>query len=110
MSYSQKSGAAMRVYDRSLTETTAAESSRTSETYETARGPSASASGPKGYGDCVELSGTLARLSRALSVYGSNRAAQVQALAVQYQSGRYHSDPMRTSRSIISETFAATAQ
>jgi len=99
----------MRVYDRNLTGTTAAETSRPTETHEAERNAGASSSSVRGFGDRVELSSTVGRVSRALYVDGSTRAAHVQALAARYQSGHYHPDSLGTGRALISETLAQVA-
>jgi len=99
----------MRVYDRNLTGASAAESGRAQETQRTDRneGSGARSAAGAGAGDRVELSGTLARLSQAMSAHGSERAARVQSLTAQYRSGSYRPDSQATSRAMISEALTA---
>ena len=96
----------MKVYDRNLTGAGAAETGRTQETHASDRAAGASLAGTKGEGDRVELSTTLGRVSRALASYGSDRAARVQALSAQYQSGQYRVDSMATGRAMIQDALA----
>jgi hypothetical protein len=58
----------------------------------------------------VELSGALGRLSQTLSSFHSERASRVQALAAQYQSGKYRPDSHATSRAIVASALADGAQ
>ena len=53
-------------------------------------------------GDSVDLSSTLASLSRAMESYSSSRQDKVQSLAAQYQSGTYKVDSAAVSRGMIS--------
>lgn len=66
----------------------------------------AGVSGGSGSGDRVEISSTLAGLSRAMASDGNARASRVQALARSYQSGRYQPDAAATSRGMVSEALA----
>jgi hypothetical protein len=98
----------MRVYDTNLTGTSAAETGRAQETQKIERGTQSQASRMGGAGsDRVELSGALGRLSQTLSSFQQDRASRVQALAAEYQSGRYRPDSMATSGAMVSEAVAA---
>jgi len=98
----------MRVYDTNLTGTSAAETGRSQETQKIERSGHGGQSRIGGSGsDHVELSGTLGRLSQALSTFQQDRASHVQALASLYQSGKYRPDSMATSRGMVSEALAA---
>ena len=101
----------MRIYDRDLTGTAAAESGRSQETPRTDRetAPASSASG-SATGDRVELSSGLASVSRALGSYHSDRAAKVAVLTAQYQSGEYQPNSLATSQSMVSEALSAGAK
>ena len=99
----------MRVNDRNLQGTSAAETGRAQELQQTDRqGTRSTGSGKAdGSSDRVELSGTLASLSRAMSVFESDRGRRVQTLSEQYQSGNYHANSAATSRGIIAEALGA---
>jgi len=98
----------MRIQDRTSLGPSAAETARQAETQKAAR-DNAGQSGAAGSseGDRVELSSALGRLSSALATHGSQRAGRVQALANDYQNGRYHPDSAATSRAMITESLAA---
>ena len=98
----------MRINNHNLTGASAAETNRTLETHVSDGAAGASPNGIKRDGDRVELSTTLGRVSRVLSADGADHAARVQALEVQYQSGRYRVDSMATSRAMVAETMAAS--
>lgn len=100
----------MKVYDQNSTPTTALESSRAQATLRSGRqeGDSRTA-GSGGSGDRVELSGTINSLGRALSSYAADRAARVQSLAAQYQSGAYQPDSLAISRGMVSEALAGSS-
>jgi anti-sigma28 factor (negative regulator of flagellin synthesis) len=97
------------VNGQNLTGATAAESGRAQETERSSRsqGAPAGTTATDKTGDRVELSNTLATLSRALSASGSERSSRVQALAAQYQSGNYQPDSAATARGMISEALLA---
>ena len=98
----------MKIYDGSLSNTSAAESGRTADIQRPDRESGVrSGSTSSAHGDRVELSSTLNSLSRALSTFSSNRSARVSALAAQYQSGKYQVDAMATSRGMVAESLAA---
>ncbi len=58
-------------------------------------------------GDRVELSSTLGRLSQAINTYADHRAERVQALAADYQAGRFRPNSQATGRAMIAEALAA---
>lgn len=95
----------MKVYDLNLTGP--AESGRSQEIQRTSQ-PNSQATRASGnpVGDHVELSNTLGSLARGMSSYSTSRAARVQALAAQYQSGSYKVDSLATSRAMISDALA----
>lgn len=98
----------MRVQDRTSLGPAAAETGRTPETQKSGR-DSTGRSGAVGSadGDRVELSSTLGRLSQAIATHTTQRAQRVQALAAEYQSGRYRPNSAATSRGLISEALSA---
>lgn len=98
----------MKVYDRNLAGA-AAGSTRTAETQkaETRSGNTSSSANRSG-GDHVEISGTLGRLSQALSAQGTQRAAKVAALAAAYRSGAYQPDAAGTSKGLVAEALSGT--
>lgn len=101
----------MKIYDRNLTGTSAAETGRTQESQNLSRtGTAKSAGGAGGSNDRVEFSGGLSQLSRTLSTFQSGRASRVQALAAAYQNGSYRVDAAATSRSMVSDALSAGMQ
>jgi len=112
MSFSQRQAYVMRVYDVNLTSTSVAGSGRAQDTQKAGQAGNSPAggAGTAATGDHVEFSSTLGRISQALAADGSGRASQVQALAAQYQSGRYQPDSLAISRGMISEALAANAK
>jgi len=98
----------MRVYDVNLTGSSAAEAGRSQEAQRTERAGATrtTGSGSGESSDRVEFSGTLGRLSQAMTAYGSQRASHVQALAAVYQSGNYRPDSAATSSGMVSEALA----
>ncbi|MCX6629907.1 MAG: flagellar biosynthesis anti-sigma factor FlgM [Candidatus Solibacter sp.] len=99
----------MKINDRNITGTPAPETGRTQESHNLERagaGKSTTRGGSDGFGDRVEFSGTLSRLSRALTTFESTRASRVQALAVEYQSGKYKPDAAATSRGLVAEAIS----
>jgi|SRR5579885_1248932 anti-sigma28 factor (negative regulator of flagellin synthesis) len=97
----------MRIYDRSLAGAGASEAGKASEAQrlDYTSGAKPAERGGSG-GDRVELSGALRNLSRAISSDSRARAAKVQALAAQYQSGNYRPDSAAISRAMIAEALA----
>jgi anti-sigma28 factor (negative regulator of flagellin synthesis) len=93
----------MKVYDVNLTGPSASESGRAQETQKADRESNSRTAAANSSGDRVELSGTMARISRAVSSYRADRASKVQALAQQYQSGNYRPDSVKTSQGMIAE-------
>jgi hypothetical protein len=101
----------MRIYDQSLTGTTAAGSGRSQETQKADRVATGAPPGAGGgSGDRVELSSALGSVSRALSSYNADRAGKVQALTVQYQAGRYQPSSLATSHGMVAEALGAGAR
>ena len=102
----------MRISDRNLTGASAAETGRAQEAQNLSRAGTVKspALGVDGSSDRVEFSGTMSQLSRALAAFQSTRANRVQALAVEYQSGRYKPDPAATSKGLVSEALSAGLQ
>jgi anti-sigma28 factor (negative regulator of flagellin synthesis) len=104
----------MRIYDQNLTGTTAAETGQAQKTHNPSRAgtdTSPARSGVDGSSnDRVEFSGTMSRLSRALSTFESTRANRVQALTTEYQSGKYKPDPAATSKGLVDEGLSAGLQ
>jgi anti-sigma28 factor (negative regulator of flagellin synthesis) len=98
----------MKVYDVNLTGPSASESGRAQETQKADRGSNSQAA-TNSSSDRVELSGTMARISRAISSYGADRAGKVQALARQYQSGNYQPDSVKTSQGMVAEALGSGA-
>ena len=98
----------MKIYDTNLTGASAAEAGRAQESQKIDRGTHGQVSQTGGAGgDSVQFSGALGRLSQTLSTFHQDRASHVQALAVQYQSGRYRPDSAATSQAMISEALDA---
>jgi anti-sigma28 factor (negative regulator of flagellin synthesis) len=101
----------MRVYDRDLTGTAAAESGRSQETQRTDRGTTSTSSATgSASGDRVELSSGLASVARALTAYGSDRASKVQQLTAQFQSGNYRPSSSAISQGMVAEAISAGAK
>jgi hypothetical protein len=98
----------MRVDDRNNMGPVAPETGRTPETQKPDRAGSAGSGTIDSGGDRVEFSTSLGRLAQAISTDSAQRASRVQALAVSYETGRYHADSQATSRGIISEALATS--
>lgn len=96
----------MRIYDVNLTGTSAAESGRAQEIQKSDRAGTGRSGGSTAGSDRIEFSSTLGRLSQALATSGSQRAARVEALAAQYQSGNYRADSLATSRGMVADALA----
>ena len=105
MGFRHGNGGAMRVNDHNMTGASAAEAGRAQETQRLESGSGSRTAAAKSGGDRVELSSTSASVSRALTAHRSDRAAKVQELAAEYQSGRYKPDVAATSRGMISEAL-----
>lgn len=98
----------MRIQDRTSLGTSAAQSGRTPETQKSGHDNAGKTSGTGSTdGDRVELSSTLGRLSQAIGTYADHRAERVQALASQYQAGRFRPDSQATSRALVAEALTA---
>lgn len=86
----------------------AAQAGRPADTQKTGHDSSGNTAGTgSAEGDRVELSSTLGRLSQAIGTYANHRAERVQALASEYQAGRFRPNSQATSRAIIGEALAA---
>ena len=98
----------MRVQDRVSLGASPAESGRASETQTSRRDTTGrtEAAGRDG-SDRVELSSTLGQLSNAIAAHGTQRTQRVQALASDYQSGRYRPNAEATGRALIAEALSA---
>ena|ERR1035438_5558038 len=100
----------MKIYDRDLTGSAAAEPGRAQETQRSDRGTATTPSGSGGgSGDRVELSSGLASVTRALSSHFSDRAGKVQQLSAQFHSGNYQADSLATSQGIVREALSSRA-
>ena len=113
MSFSQSWRAGMRIYDTNLTGTSASETGRAQESQKLNRagtGKTPAGAGLDGATDRVEFSGTLSRLSRALTTFESRRASRIQTLAAEYQKGNYKPDSLATSRCIVSDALRTGLQ
>ena len=102
----------MRINDRNLTGTSASETGRAQETKDLSRAGTGKSNtgGVDGSNDRVEFSGTLNRLSRALTTFESSRASRVQALAANYQSGSYKPNSAATSKGLVADAMSAGLQ
>src|SRR3954447_17093882 len=101
----------MKIYDNNLGGTAAAETHRNQDIQQTDRSKAGQASAAgRNVDDRVELSGTLGRLSRALSGFQSDRASRVPSLTAQYQKGSYHTDSGAISRGMVGEALDAGLQ
>jgi anti-sigma28 factor (negative regulator of flagellin synthesis) len=96
----------MRVNEHNQTGASS-EAGRAQETQRLDRGGSSRTTVSGSGGDRVELSSTLASVSRATAAHDADRAAKVQELAAQYQSGQYRTDAAATSRAMVSEALAS---
>jgi len=98
----------MRIQDRSSLSPAAAEANRSAETQKSSR-ENGGATGPVSSpdGDRVELSTTLGQLAQAVAAENTQRSNRVQALAGDYQSGRYHANAEATSRAMVAEALTA---
>jgi len=110
MTFSQ-SGVVMKIYDQNPIGPSNTQTGRTQETQQAGHSEGTRASsGAQNSGDQVEFSGTLSRLSRTLGSYASSRADGVQALAEQYQTGRYAPSASATGRGMVSELLTSGLQ
>lgn len=97
----------MRVQDRAIGGSPAAETGRALETQKSERDTAARTGTTDAHqGDRVELSSTLGRLSQAVAAQSTQRAQRVEALASLYQSGRYQPSSAATSRALIAEALS----
>jgi anti-sigma28 factor (negative regulator of flagellin synthesis) len=96
----------MKVYDSNLAGTSAAQTGRTQETQKVGNQNARTGAAKSGSEDRVEFSNTLSRLSHAMAADSSSRASHVQALAAQYQSGKYRPDSLATGKGMLSEALS----
>jgi anti-sigma28 factor (negative regulator of flagellin synthesis) len=96
----------MKVYDVNLTGPSASESGRPQEAQKAGESNSRPATETSS-SDRVELSGTMARIARAVSSYSADRSNKVQALAQQYQSGNFRPDSVKTSQGMVAEALGS---
>jgi hypothetical protein len=111
MTFSQI-GNGMKIYDwNQAGGSAAAGTGRTQETQPADRAAGARSGGTAGGGsDRIEFSDALGQLSRAMSQLGADRAARVQILAAEYQSGAYRPDATATSRGMVAEALLGGGQ
>src|SRR5689334_13478628 len=97
----------MRIQDRSSLGP-AVETNRSTENQKTGRDQSGqSRSVSSADGDRVELASTLGQLAQAIAAHHTERSNRVQALAGDYQSGRYHADAHATSQAMVADALTA---
>jgi flagellar biosynthesis anti-sigma factor FlgM len=97
----------MRIYDRDITGSAAAEAGRTQETQKTGRGPARVTPMRDSNADRVEFSSTLEQLGRATAAEGEVRTQKVEQLAAVYASGAYRVDAAAVSRAMVAEAVNA---
>jgi anti-sigma28 factor (negative regulator of flagellin synthesis) len=97
----------MRVCDSNVAGAAAADAGRTQQSHRADGADGANSSSSGGPGDRIEFSTTLGNLSRAIAHQAADRTARVEALAAQYQSGKYRPDSRATSRGMITEALAS---
>ncbi len=103
----------MKIHDLNLTGTSAAETGQAQKTKNLGRAGTDAApasGGVDGSKDRVEFSGTMSQLARAVATFESTQASRVQALGVEYQSGKYNPDAAATSKGLVSEALSAGLQ
>jgi flagellar biosynthesis anti-sigma factor FlgM len=101
----------MRIDDRQMTESQAAQAGKAAQAQSAARQQEAKAAGQSSgaSSDQVELSGLLEGLAKALASAGTEQSAKVERLAAEYQSGQYTVDSGAVSRSILAEALDSGA-
>jgi anti-sigma28 factor (negative regulator of flagellin synthesis) len=98
----------MRISNSDLSGVTGPGASAAQETQRSGRKDAAASGQAAQGGDRVEFSSGLGRLASAISTYGGARAAQVQTLAAQYQSGAYQVDSLATSRAMVADALSGS--
>ncbi len=101
------SGVFMRIYDRDITGSAAAEAGRAQEAQKAGRGPARVTPMRDPSADRVEFSSTLEQLGRATAAEGEVRAQKVERLAALYASGSYRVDAAQVSRAMVAEAVSA---
>ena len=98
----------MRIQDRTSLGPSPAQTGRSAETQKSGQDSTGKtrATGSTD-SDHVELSSTLGRLSQAIGTYATQRAERIQALAGEYQAGRFRPNSETTSRAMVAEALAA---
>jgi anti-sigma28 factor (negative regulator of flagellin synthesis) len=101
----------IKVYDGNLAGAAASGSGRTADTQKVGGNAATGglSSSSSAAGDQVQLSGTLGRVSQALSDQETQRAAKVAALSAAYRSGTYQPNPAGTARGLVSEALSSAA-
>lgn len=94
----------MRITNNDLSGVAGPESPASQEAVKTGRSQTAGAQNTQ-TGDRVEFSSGLGQLAKSIASYGASRAAQVQKLAAQYQSGAYTTDSLATSHAMVTEAL-----
>jgi anti-sigma28 factor (negative regulator of flagellin synthesis) len=102
----------MRVDDRHLTGSQAAQSGKANQAQEIERQGESKATGShsSSSSDQVQLSELISGLGRALETAGTERANRMEQLAGEYAAGRYQVDSRAVSRAIVAEMRAAGAE
>ena len=96
----------MRINGRNNLGTTAAETTRTSDTQSLNRSESTSSAAVEPSAASSGLSATLGKISQALSSFNVQHAIRVQALTSLYQSGQYQPDSAATSSAMLEQAFS----
>jgi anti-sigma28 factor (negative regulator of flagellin synthesis) len=101
----------MKILDRGLAGSGAAEAGKTQEIVRAERDTAerTGSSRHSGSSDRAEVSSLAGRVSSALASSSETRASQVSKLASLYRSGAYHADPAAVSRAVVAETLSASA-
>jgi flagellar biosynthesis anti-sigma factor FlgM len=97
----------MKVNNAGVTAAPAGEAGRAQESQRSQTSSGTKGSASSAGGDRVEFSSTIGSLSKAISSFSSSRAAKVQALTAQYQSGNYKPDASVISKGMVSEALGA---
>jgi anti-sigma28 factor (negative regulator of flagellin synthesis) len=85
----------------------AAETAGAQNAQKSGRGGGASSGDLDPNSDQVEFSSSLGRLSRAVSNDSAQRQSRVQAMAAQYQSGRYQPNSLAVGRAMVADAVNA---
>ena len=96
----------MRINGRNNLGTTAAETTRTSDTQSLNRTESTRSAAVDPSEGSSGLSATLGKISQALSAFNVQHAMRVQTLTSLYESGQYQSDSAATSGAMLEQAFS----